>query len=168
MPGTEWLDGYDGQTTDELIALEKDYRIDSIVLAFEQAVQEKEYECGPENLTDAERVIVAVEAIEREVNNGGYGQFFINSSNAYAPIAVSALNQIGCSATAAITQRAINALGALPDLSPETLEDRMNEDDPARDEALGKADEDYYSTGEAIADRLFDFIKQNRAQILSR
>lgn len=166
MPGTEWLEGYDGQSTDELIALENDYRIDSIVLAFEQAVQNKEYARGLAGLTDAERVILAVEAIEREVNNGGYSQFFYNSSNVYAGIAVPALKQIGCPATAAITQRAIDALGAGSNLTSGTIESRMNEEDPARDEALSKADEAYYSTGEAIADRLFDYIKQNRNQIL--
>lgn len=168
MAGTEWFEGYNGESTDELIALEDRYRVDSLVLAFEQAVQEKEAECGPDSLTEAERVIVAVEAIEREVNNGGYAQFFINYSNVYAPFAVSALRLIGCPETAAITQRAIDALGAIPDLSPETLEKRMNNEDPARDEALAKIDEQYFLASEPIADRLFEFIKQNRALILSR
>src|SRR2546421_12023246 len=86
MSELQWLDGYSGQTVQQLIALERDYRIDSLVLAFEQAMDQKAARVGYENLTDAERTILAVEALEREVNNGGYGQFFVNSSREYAPI----------------------------------------------------------------------------------
>jgi hypothetical protein len=167
MPGDKWLDGYDGQTTDELIALENDYRIDSIVLAFEQAVDQKEFNKGLESITDAEYVIVTVEAIEREVNNGGYAQFFMNSSNAYTGFAVSALNEIGCPKTAAITQRAVDALGPLPEYSPDAIDARMGEDDPARDAVLEKANEEYFAVSEPIADKLFEFIKKHRSQILS-
>ena len=59
MGGTNWLDGYSGQTTDELIALEGEYRTDSLVLAFEQALMAKD------ELTDEEKVVLAVEALER-------------------------------------------------------------------------------------------------------
>jgi hypothetical protein len=38
MYDLKWLEGYSGQTTEELIALEGEYRIDSLVLAFEQAL----------------------------------------------------------------------------------------------------------------------------------
>jgi hypothetical protein len=36
--GSEWLDGYTGQTTDDLIRLAESHRVDSVVLAFEQAL----------------------------------------------------------------------------------------------------------------------------------
>ena len=63
-----FLDAYGGQTTDELIALESEYRIDSLVLAFEAALDAKAEH------SKQERVVLAVEAVEREVNNGGFTQ----------------------------------------------------------------------------------------------
>lgn len=66
---TEFLAGYSGQTTDELIALASNYRIDSIVLAFEQALDQRSL---ARELTVEESWILAIEALEREVNNGGY------------------------------------------------------------------------------------------------
>jgi len=79
MPDLEWLD-YAGQTTAELLALEGAYRIDSLVVAFETAIQQKLYrEDAPEG-SNEECIVLAVEVLEREVNNGGFDQFFRNSS----------------------------------------------------------------------------------------
>ena len=54
-----FLDAYGGQSTDELIALESEYRIDSLVLAFESAIDAKAKHSKPE------RVVLAVEALAR-------------------------------------------------------------------------------------------------------
>lgn len=76
MPNLPWLE-YAGQSTAALIAAKETHRIDSILCAFEQAVQRKlELE---QALSEEEMLILAVEALEREVNNGGYHQFFVNS-----------------------------------------------------------------------------------------
>src|SRR5687767_752879 len=79
-----FLKGYTGQSTEQLIALAPHYRVDSIVLAFEQAIDLKA--AKGRKLSQVENDIVAIEAMEREVNNGGYHQFFINSSKAYAHV----------------------------------------------------------------------------------
>ncbi len=62
-------------------------------------------------LCDEERIVFAVEALEREVNNGGYCQFFGNSSREFAPSIADALLRIGCPGTARITRKAIEAVG---------------------------------------------------------
>ena len=85
MSELKWLEKYSGQTTDELIALEGKFRTDSLVTAFHQAVEQKWARDGGEALSEEEIVVLAIEALECEVNNGGYDQFFINSSE-YAPI----------------------------------------------------------------------------------
>ena len=41
MPDLLWLDNYSGETTDELLAMEGRYRTDSLVLVFEQALEQK-------------------------------------------------------------------------------------------------------------------------------
>jgi hypothetical protein len=40
-----FLDSYGGQSTEGLLALEREYRIDSLVLAFEPAIQGKSPDC---------------------------------------------------------------------------------------------------------------------------
>jgi hypothetical protein len=138
----DFLESYAGQTTEQLLALDKRYRIDSLVLAFEQGIQQ----AGEKRpLTQEEKYVLAVEALEREVNNGGYGQFFSNSSNEWADTVVAALRAIGCPKTADISAKAVAS----------------REDESA----LSECDERYYANDEPIADRLFDWIKRNRAQI---
>jgi hypothetical protein len=162
MPDLKWLDRYSGQTTDQLLALEGEYRIDSLVLAFEQALDQKSARKGESSLSEEERVILAIEALEREVNNGGYRQFFENSSREYAPIIVLALERIGCAKTTAITQEAIDALN-LPAPTADAIEAALEGDEP--DEELNTCDEAYFKAGEDIAGKLFTFIKTNKKTI---
>ena len=157
-----FLEGYGGQSTDQLIELEKSYRTDSIVLAFEQAIQQVAEKRAP---SQAETFVLAVEGLEREVNNGGYSQFFFNSSNEYAGCIVDALRAIGCPKTADITQQAVAALGIKGQLSREAMEALILREDEALKQRLAACDERYFSNDEPIADRLFEWIKRNRAQI---
>ncbi len=163
MSELKWLKEYSGQTVDELLSLEGEYRIDSLVVAFQQAIDQKAALDGDDALSAEERIILAVEALETEVNNGGYTQFFLNASQKNAPTIVAALVRIGCPITAEITQRAIDALH-LPSLTGETIEaamadDEMNEDD------LNECDGSYYNSGEDIAGQLFAFVKKNKDAI---
>ncbi len=91
-----WLDEYSGQTVDELLSMEAEYRIDSLVLAFEQAVDQKKDRDGDGALSAQERVILAIEALE----------------------------SIGCPKTSRITQNAIDALH-LPTLTAEAIRAAM-------------------------------------------
>ena len=165
MTDLKWLDQYTGQTTDELIALEGEYRTDSLVLAFEQALDQKTARAGTEELTAEERVVLAVEALEREVNNGGYGQFFTNDSNEYTPIIVDALMRIGCGDTAALTQRAIDCLQIQGAIGVEAIERLIAEENPERDAGLEACDDQYYQIAGDLADPLLEVIKRNRDRI---
>ena len=109
----QWLEGYGGRSIDELVELAASYRIDSIVVAIEDALMSEA------DMSSAEKVVLAVEAMEREVNNGGFEQLFSNSSNEFAPVLVSALERIGTMRTAEIARRAVKAISAAPNWTPE-------------------------------------------------
>jgi hypothetical protein len=145
-----WLDGYAGQTIDELLALASQYRIDSLVVAMEEALDQKSARLGDGGLSEAERAVLAVEALEREVNNGGYGQFFTNSSSEHAAFIVDALVKIGCSETVEITRKAVEAVQS------------GGED---ADEILEECDAAYFDSAEPIAERLFAFVEANKSAI---
>ncbi len=49
----------------------------------------------PEKLSDEEKVIVYIEELEREVNNGGFSQFFNNSSGDYTEEVIQSLRKVG-------------------------------------------------------------------------
>jgi hypothetical protein len=166
MTDLKWLDEYSGQTTDELIALEGEYRTDSLVLAFEQALDQKLERVGEHNLSQEELVVLAIEALEREVNNGGYDQFFFNSSNEYTSIIVDSLNRIGCTETATLTQRAIDAIGIKGTITVDAIERAMEEDNEKRDDQLNECDDQYYENAGDLAGPLLEFIKKNREKII--
>ena len=153
-----FLESYGGQTTEQLIALESKYRIDSLVLAFEQAIQVKS------KPSKEEEYVLAVEGLEREVNNGGYAQFFTNSSNEFAAVIESALRAIDCPKTADITRDAIAALGTNGDLSADAVSEAAQDDEQV-EARLRECDDRYFANDEPIADRLFAWIKANRSKI---
>lgn len=155
----DFLPSWDGQSTDELIALAGKYRIDSLVLAFEQAIQ------GKANVSPKERYILAVEGLEREVNNGGYAQFFLNSSVDYVADIEPALRAIGCPKTADMTHDAIAAIAPDGNMEPTTLSDRSANADDALSKRLDACTNRYFANDEPIADNLFGWIKANRSDI---
>jgi hypothetical protein len=163
MPDLPFLKEYSGQTVEQLLALEHEYRIDSLVCAFEEALLKKAFRDGVLAINDVERVVLAVEALEREVNNGGYSLFFENSTREFAPIIVQALVRIGCPRTAEITQRALDALH-LPTLSIEAIEAAL-EGDNVNEEDLNGCDRSYFEGPEDITGQLFAFIKTNKDAI---
>ncbi|MBA2721085.1 MAG: DUF4375 domain-containing protein [Chloroflexi bacterium] len=164
MSELPWLNAYSGQTTDELIALGGAYRTDSIILAFEQAIRSKAARVGYDNLTEAERVVLAVEGLEREVNNGGYDQLFRNVPE-QVPELVMSLAAIGSSAVADLTRSAIAALRIGGPLTPEAVEAAIDDENADRDAELDALDQAYDETAGDLADQLLVFVKANSAQI---
>jgi Domain of unknown function (DUF4375) len=162
MSDLPFLKNYSGQTVEQLLSLEGEYRIDSLVGAFEEALLKKGLRDGDLAINDEERVVLAVEALEREVNNGGYSLFFENSTREFAPIIVQALVRIGCPRTAEITQRAIEALH-LPTLSVDAIEATVADEKMYED--LDECDRSYFKGPEDIAGQLFAFIKTNKDAI---
>jgi hypothetical protein len=151
MTEFKWLEKYSGETTDELIAYETEYRKDSLVVAFASALGQKANRLGKNGLTEEEVTVLAVEALELEVNNGGYLQFFLYARE-YIPVIVESLRLIGCDEAAALTQSAINHL-------------RFESDHDLQDQRLSECDALYFKTVGDLAPQLFEFIKTNRDRI---
>lgn len=165
MDNKPFLQNYSGQSTQELIELASEYRIDSIVLAFEEALDKKlEAKKGIDNLTIPELTILAVEAMEREVNNGGWSQFFLNSSGEYTKYLHDSLIRINCPKIASIANNAINTLNIEGDITQDKMENILL-DNEEFEEKLSGLDSAYYSNNESIAEQLFEYIKNNTEDI---
>lgn len=162
----KWLEGYAGQTVDQLLALYPEYRADSIVLAFEDALARKAQELGLGALNEVELAVLAIEALEREVNNGGHHQFFLNTPE-FAEHVVPALRRIGCARTAEVAQRAIDLLELPGPATASRVADALDHDAEGSliEILIEECDAPYFDEPEAIADRLFAYLSENRERI---
>lgn len=155
MNDLKFLKDYSGQTVDDLLRMAETHRIDSLVLAFESALDKKATSKGFVNLSEPEQFILAIETLEREVNNGGYLQFFMNTSSEYVPIIVKALKAILCLNTAFTTQYAIN----------EFNKNNKPEDQQRLHALMDAFDNLYFESNECIEDELFEYIKRHKEEI---
>jgi hypothetical protein len=87
------------------VTIDRNAALIDLVESDEAAVGRLPYEA----LTPAERVFVDVWGLEAEVNNGGFGQYFVNSDGDHAGTVVAALVAIGATKAAEIVQRAVVA-----------------------------------------------------------
>ncbi|MGD0858295.1 MAG: DUF4375 domain-containing protein [Terracidiphilus sp.] len=152
-----------GKSVDELLAIANGNEIE-FIQALEMAIQQKSERDGVDDMTEEEIIVLAIEALEREVNNGGYSQFFVNSSREFTPIIVHALIRIGCPKTAEITKRAIEAAG-FQGLAPMALAEALDAYNGADDQALDECDQLYYRAGENIGGRIIAFAIANKNTI---
>jgi hypothetical protein len=156
---------YAGESAEQLLALATTRRLDSLAVAFEMAIDQKLSKLGSQSLSEPERDVLAIEGLEREVNNGGYRQFLSNSSNEYAAIVVAALQRIGCTRTATITQQALAALPRETVFSAESLGAEMARENSERDARLDSCDQEYYAAGEDIASALLKYLERHRSEL---
>lgn len=154
-----WLD-YTGQDTAEILACKGTHRIDSLLCALEQAIELHRNRIADFATSPEEHTLLAIMALQREVNNGGYRQFFGNSSCQYALTVAPALKRIGCDTTAALTQKAIDALNVRP-LTLKAIEASVLKPNPKRDRALDALDQQFYKIFE-IEPRLFAYVESRQ------
>jgi hypothetical protein len=102
-------------------------------------------QAGFAGLTEAEQTVYCLDALEREVNNGGFDQFFFNSSGNTAMETVTALERLGAKHTAALVQR---AAGVFPDGRPaadrDERETQMEALPESARELWSQLDDDFY------------------------
>ena len=110
-------------------------------------LQKKALEVGYGALTQRERILVDVAWLEAEVNNGGFDQFFFNSSGDRFRETVSALRAIGAERTAALVAEA----GAVfPDGPSPDRATRMKQMEAIPEDAFAAFDARFWTYGEAL------------------
>jgi len=156
----DWQDGYCGETTEELIALDKHGQPERLIANFTEALREK-VERG-RRLRAAERVVLAVGTLDSTMVCEGFGHFFEYSPH-FVPAIVDSLRLIGCKRLANATERALGALH-LRKITAAQLRTAMQKPDEGRDRMLWKCSNSYWRSP-GPARRLFAFIKANRHDI---
>ena len=99
-----------------------------------------------DDLTESDRVLVTLWGLEADVNNGGFDQYFFNSSGDQAFFAEHALRLIGAGQMAGIVARAVQLFGKAG--VPRNRADRQSALDRVRDEngeLLDDLDNQFYA-----------------------
>ena len=120
---------------------------------------------GYAGLTPAEGVAYCVDALEREVNNGGFRQFFDNSSGDTALETVAALDAIHARQAAALVRRAI---AQFPQGTPPRDRDersRLMEELPAgAAEAWMILDDEFYTYPDDLTTLMRQYVEAHRGE----
>jgi hypothetical protein len=146
-----WIDGYEGQSVDDILLFAETENAYVLVAKLAESIEQR-WKKDPLSRTGVENDIVAVMALIREVNNGGFDQFFRNSSKRWAFFVSSSLIRVRRSDAAKIVGRAVRALGRIGGTNLglgvgsvfEELDKKMSQPNSRRDDTLEACDQAFY------------------------
>ena len=122
---------------------------------------------GFDGLTDAEKVFFCVWVLTGQVDNGGFDQFFFNSSGNYSTEAVDAFEKIGASKTAGIVYRANSVFkNGRPSKNWTARQDELDALPESAEERLRRLDDEFYKCDEDIDKLLYEFVVKQRSEFL--
>jgi hypothetical protein len=155
-----------GETIDSILSHETGEKGYLMLSAIYWRIQQKQEARGSEALTHAERTFNLVREFDAEVNNGGFYQYFDNSTGNEAHQALQALKDISAPSFAALLDR---AMSAFPDSGPpiDWSERQMlvEQIKPQAKPIWEECDKKFYAL-ELLAGPLLEYTKKMRAQFL--
>lgn len=109
-----------------------------------------------------QKVFSAIWAVESEVNNGGFSQYFLNSTGDSIWIVVQALETVGAPKTAAICKRAIETAfpGGLPELEDAIRSVAASFPDEVLS-ILGQLNQEVFSYPHNFTNLLFSYVSRH-------
>jgi hypothetical protein len=120
---------------------------------------------GYDQLAFAERVFGLIWELESEVNNGGFHQYFCNSTGRLAPDVAAALHAVGAARTAALVQQALAAAGDVPWSDDDARKAAITGLAPAVREKLNELDQAFYAGSDDLTELLYRYVDKHRAEI---
>ena len=114
-----------------------------------------------DKLSAPERVIFVVFLLEGEVNNGGFSQFFFNSSGDYSNELVNAFTEICAVKTAEICKRAVSIYGESVPID-RAERDQFLLDHEEVSEILDECDTAFYQYEDDLDALIYDYALRNK------
>ena len=114
-------------------------------------------------LDEVEKTFIYIDILEEQVNNGGFDQFFFNSSGDFTYEILDAYKNIGANKTAKIIYDAIQAFPKLP-ISKDTQTRRNIMEDLSDEisEKWNKLDDKFYEYEENIMSYVIEYMRKNK------
>ena len=148
---------------DKALILENETK--SIIAISEIVWKKTDYTDNFKNLTEAEKTFIYVEMIENEINNGGFDQYFFNSSGDYSLEALEALKKIGALKTIKIIEDAFKIFPVNP--IPKNNEKRryiLENIDEQTSIKWNELEDRFYESEENIGGLLLEYVKKNKTE----
>ncbi len=116
------------------------------------------------NINETLKTFLYIDILEEEVNNGGFDQYFFNSSGEYAHETLKAYEKIGAKKTADIIYRAIKLFPTLP--IPKDLQIRREIllEKETNTDLWNELDDEFYKYEDSIGEMIIEFLKKNKAE----
>jgi len=109
-----------------------------------------------------QKVFSSIWAVESDVNNGGFSQYFLNDSSETAGFVAEALDTIGAPKTAEICRRAIAI--AFPDglpMDPEEISSAASDFSDEIEDKLGTLDNEFFQYPHNLTQLLFAYVSKH-------
>ena len=136
---------------------------DFVVAMTEHLDNKTQYGDNISVLTEAERIFYITQTLEMEVNNGGFSQFFYNTSGNFSSELVSAFTAIGANATAAICQKALSAFGRDIPADQEERQKMLDElESEEIDGILEECDNAFFDYEDDLNELNYNFVVKNK------
>jgi hypothetical protein len=146
---------------DKILSLEDetDVVIEIGQLLWNKSENDKDFE----SLNDFEKNVIFIEMLEGEVNNGGFDQYFFNSSGEYAHETLKALAEINAPKMAEILNQAIKVFPSLPIPKDTGVRRELMEDLPEEiSYKWDKLDNEFYEYPENLSGLVIEYVKLNK------
>lgn len=139
--------------------------INDFIIALLEHIQEKsQYGDEMSVLSNPERVFYITQTLEIEVNNGGFSQFFYNSSVDFTNELIGAFSEIGAWATVAICQKAIAVFDREIPVDRDAREEMLDElERDEIDEILDECDKAFYEYVDDLNALNYAYVMKNKA-----
>lgn len=144
---------------------------ENFIVEMSQYIAEKcEYGDNMGNLNEEQRVFYITQALEMEVNNGGFSQFFFNSDGCFGNELVSSFEKIGAMKTAEICKKAISIYGDKVPTDRDEREAVLTPDDEKEEERieeiLNECDDAFFEYEDNLLELNYQFIINNKESFL--
>ena len=159
---------FETKSIDEIWEIEEK---ENFVVEMDKYIAEKcEYGDSMETLNDKQRVLYVTQALEMEVNNGGFAQYFYNYSGDFANEAVSAFESIGAIKTAELCKKAISIYGDKVPNDRNEREKILTPDDEKEEERieviLNACDDAFFEYEDDLVELNYQFIINHKESFL--
>ena len=139
--------------------------VNAFIIDMMERLEEKtRYGADLSVLSGPERIFYVTQTLEMEVNNGGFSQFFYNSSRQFSNELVSSFTAIEATATAKICQRAVLAVEEVSFDDENGREEELDKllDDETVSKVLVACDDAFYKREENLNELNYSFVMRNK------
>lgn len=157
--------------TKSIVEIWKIEEKENFVVEMDKYIAEKcEYGDSMETLNAKQRILYITQALEMEVNNGGFAQFFFNSDGCFGNEIVSSFEKIGAMKTADICKKAISIYGDKVPTDRDEREEILTSDDEKEEERieaiLNECDDAFFEYEDDLVELNYQFIINHKESFL--